>query len=240
MADRTTLLPMPAAIDAAYLLLIGQLCLALSKLAFGAAYVTEHDLPIDLISRSSVIWGLSAVVVLMLFVNILSCWRSTRSTFEEIGHYPNELLTSDVMIIVAFFFLGSVASAPVGFMSSVTMDTPSITQFVQSLQNLWEPVVPLVFFASALLVLAYRSWNKSYLKVLREEEKDPEVINTKALALESFNSLYSFFAIVFTAFGVALLVFENDTLTVISLLVWVGYWAYINFFWMLKPPPEAG
>jgi hypothetical protein len=247
MADKTVSLPLPAAIDAAYLLLIGQLCLSLSRLAFGIVYVAENDLHLSPSATSLTIWSLCIAVVIMLFVNIVSCWKSTRSTFDEIGYYPNRLLTSDVFIIVSFFFLNTIAAAPLGFMENITLEADGIAKYLKDIERLWSPVLPLLFGSSALLVLSYRAWNKAYLAEKQticdahtgdqKTDAEAEIANLKPM-LERFNSLYGFASILFLVFAVSQIAFDQFVMTVSFLVVWLIFWIYVNFNWLLSPPTE--
>lgn len=237
MSEKSTLLPLPAAIDAAYLLLVGQLCISLSKLAFGLSYVAENNILISPSWESITVWSLSAIILVMLFINILSCWKSTRATFDEIGHYPNALLSSDIFILVAFFFLNSVAAAPINFMQSLTLDTPSIQKFVSDIERLWEPVIPLLFLSSSLLVFSYRNWNKAYLKEISKTASSEDA-NAQGLLLEKFNSLYVLFGMLFIAFAVLQVLFDQFFMTISLVFVWVFFWLYINFSWLIWPPTE--
>ena len=236
MSKRPTTLPLPAAIDAAYLLLIAQLCLTLSKLAFGVLFVAEENVSINTDVKSLIIWALSILIVSMLFINIISCWKSTRSTFDELGYYPNSLLTSDVFILICFFFLNSTAAAPVNFMKKLTLEQTDINNYLNSIASLWEPMLPLLFFTSALLVLSYRSWNKSYIKEITESESSESAISKRLSQFEVFNSLYVSFAIVFAISGIVQILFDEFIMTIILLAIWIFFWCYINFNWFIKPP----
>ena len=240
MSEKATSLPLPAAIDAAYLLLVGQLCVSLSKLGFAVAYVYENNIPINPSLESALIWILSGLITIMLFINILSCWRSTRSTFDEIGHYPNSMLTSDVLIIVSFFFLNSVAAAPLNFMQGLTLDTPSISKFLSDVQRLWEPVIPLLFISSAFLVLSYRAWNNAYYSALEkiEPKRDEKYLSDTKSGIYRFNSLYILFSILFILFSICQILFDQIYMTASFIFVWLIFWGYVNFSWILSPPTD--
>ena len=239
----------PQAIDAANLIIIGQLALLYSNVLFqlGAAWL--GDIKPVLNKGASLVLLLVLLVPPIILINILSGWVSTRSTFEEFEEYPNSIFMLDVLMITVFFMMINMVSfsvLPSGtsnyltsliFSSSSTgssaLPAPVSSASGSPLESTIVQVLPpFIYICCGVILLLYVAWNK-YHAIERSRLLG---IDESASGISGFNA-FLYIAILLHVVMVLVSIF-TDTIEAefVCAIFWAAVWLSLNVYWLIKSP----
>lgn len=240
--SREVTLAVPQSIEAAYLVIIGQVALLFSHIVFEVLSFIALGNSVANDLRAIAVLLIALLFPFILMVNVVSCWLTTRSTFDEFEEYPNSLFAWDIIMIVLFFSTTNLVT--LAFISGDTsqefwnylLNAGGSAQPINSaLESLYKKVVnvvpPAVFFMCGLVCATYIAWNKTYLREKKrilnnEDDKDFEKINSILFGACAIQVAFCCFSIIFDAPGFLLA----------SVLIWSSFWIWINITWLKDSP----
>ena len=234
-------LAVPQSIEAAYLVILGQVALLLSRVVFEVLSFLSIGNTLSLDLEAVAIIVIAVLFPLILLINVTSCWLTTRSTFDEFSEYPNSLFAWDVVMIVLFFTTTNLVS--LAFLSGTNSQdfwayllNGGADQNNTQIAELYAQVVgvvPLaVFFLCGLICLTYRAWNTRYVKeksrILNDQNSDAN--------FDKFNTILTaaFFFQMF--FAIASIWLNDPGFLLAGVGVWSLFWGWLNITWLLDSP----
>jgi hypothetical protein len=227
-------LVIPTALEAANILIMGQITLIYSNVLFQLASIPLTTL-VGVTGEQGFILALVLVVPPILLINIVSCWASTRATFEEFEQYPNSLFLLDTFLLVLFFFMNNLISFSVtpsegAHVAAIIADGAG-AQAIGSRQ-LGQTLPPFLYFVSGLVCLLYVAWNNQHAK-----ERCKILPSFCSGANMVAHNRFLIFA-AFLQFAVAVYSAISDSVSSegACLVAWVVVWMWLNTQWLITSP----
>lgn len=242
-------LAVPQAIDAANLIIIGQLALLYSNVLFqlGAAWL--GDVKPMMNKGASLVLLLVLLVPPIILINILSGWISTRSTFEEFEEYPNSIFMLDVLMITVFFMMINMVSfsvLPSGtsnyltsliFSSNASTTSTAPAAFPSASASPLESTIvqvlpPFIYICCGIILMLYVAWNKYHAL----ERSRLTGIDESASGIGGFN-VFLYSAIFLHGVMVFVSIFTDAIeAEFVCAIFWAAVWLYLNVYWLIKSP----
>lgn len=237
-------LAVPQAIDAANLIVIGQLAVLYSNVLFQLATAWLSGTSPDLNRDAWLVIVLVLLVPPIIFINILSGWVSTRSTFEEFEEYPNSIFMLDVLMVAVFFMMINIISfsvLPSGTSNYLSALIFSRTQSIASEQSagvsplessIVQVLPPFIYVCSGIILALYLAWNKYHAlereKITGNEDRESGIVG--------FNFLLSTALIVHIFLSLVSMFVESVVVEFVCAIVWATMWLFLNGYWLVKSP----
>jgi hypothetical protein len=227
-----TSLTIPTAVENAYILLLGQTTLTISRISAHllALKITGSYSSEDIFSD---IFLLS--VSIMMAVNILSGWMSCRDVVSRFNEYSNSLLTIDIVFLLVFFMMNNVLqfSLPAsssGLSASAANNAASAGEIAI---RIYSPAI--IYLLSVLVAILYLSWNKVFRGIATGEGLAKKV--ETQLNLRSHNRFLCFSLLLQSILTLLAVIYPAETaVKFICLAFWVVIWLWLNAAWFITTP----
>jgi hypothetical protein len=230
-------LTIPTAVENAYILLLGQVTLIISRafMYLLPAYLSKNqNLKVDDIFTAIMLISVS----LMMAVNILSGWMSCRDVLSRFSEYSNGLLTIDILFLLVFFMMNNIISVDASniLKSSISVGVSVTENSSPHLEAAIHAYAPFMIYVLSIIVcLLYLWWNIKFMRLANEsgQEKDAE----SQLNISSHNRFLCFATLIQLFLALISLVLPTEgSVRMICLAVWVIVWGWLNFAWFLTTP----
>lgn len=241
---REVTLAVPQAIDAANLIIIGQLAVLYSNVLFQLGTVWISGASHDLDKSAWLVIVLVLLVPPIVLINILSGWVSTRSTFEEFEEYPNSIFMLDVLMIAVFFMMINIISfsvLPSGTSnylsallfargSSASAEKSAVASPLES--SIVHVLPPFIYVCSGVILALYLVWNKYHAlereKINGSQERDSGIIGFNVLLCVALAS-----HVVLSLISLSV---ESVEVEFVCAIIWAVVWLFLNGYWLVKSP----
>lgn len=228
-------LVIPTALETANILIMGQITLIYSNVLFQLASVPLRKL-VQVEGQGAFILAFVLAVPPILLINIISCWVSTRATFEEFEQYPNSLFMLDTFLLVLFFFINNLIS----FSVSPAQVTDHLAAIVTNSPvgagggggRLAQSLPPFLYFVSGTVCLLYIAWNRQH-----EHERcniDPAYCASPNMV--AHNRFLLFASFLQFAIGVYSALSSDVASEGACLFAWAIIWGWLNTQWLITSP----
>lgn len=250
---REITLAVPQAIDAANLIIIGQLALLYSNVLFQLGVAALGKVKVSLNPGGWLVMALVLLVPPIILVNILSGWISTRKTFEEFEEYPHSLFILDVLMIALFFMIINMVSFSVlpsgtsNYLSSLLFASSGTTTALPNVlvcpnskpleSSIVQVLPPFIYGCCGLIIALYIPWNvyhrRERARISGSPSSNEKSSNEKMIIFNGF----LFFALFLH--GVLLILsvlFDSTAAQAACVVIWAAIWLWLNGQWLLKSP----
>jgi hypothetical protein len=216
---------MNGALEYAHLVLLGQIALIASAIAFGVPYF--YSLPSHSGIRFTDVAVFYLVFVLsscvMFIVNLIIGWTAVRDSARNPDDlYDNRLFILDILIVVVFFMMNNVIMFSFG-------DTLSLLNVSTIKHVISEPLslhtvaytAAALYLLTAVFLLLCKGWNKiAYIQAGVEGSETYELLLWLIIGIDLIACLMA--------------VVEQDHLgsQIMFFIYWLGGWVYINSHWL--------
>lgn len=234
MSGPSSKLIVPTALEAANVLIIGQLTFLYANVLFELSSAFNQN---GLAVRTPEQWVFVMAVLTVppvLLVNILSCWATTRETFEEFSEYPNSLFMIDTILLVLFFFINNIVARTIG---SVDRASPIHELFgagprERAGADMIDVLPPFLYVSSALICLVYIWWNREHRSERRKAQRDYSDAPNMVAHIR-----FLFFAATLQIVLCGVSLASSDAKSeAVCLAAWIVVWGWLNTQWLITSP----